>query len=73
MKAYGIPRYFELEFEDLKVIVFFARKSSIGHCKEKCGQYKSCIKNSRTKKRIRRYFKKKARKEAILKITKERL
>lgn len=61
MKPYGIPRVPELEWPDVVDIQKFARPSRAGRIFRADGDYKSYIRNSSTRKSIRRYWKKKAR------------
>lgn len=72
MKIYGYTgkgksKQFDLGFEDVLAIQTGGRKSSVGKLPEKSGEYKSYIRNSTTRKRNRRYFKKSLR----LKLKKE--
>lgn len=56
MKAYGLPRKFEVEYPDKGDIWEYGLKSSTGKIKNKT-VYRSNHKNSAKKRRIRRYFK----------------
>lgn len=60
MKAYGLPRNLDVQYPDKLDIWSYGRKSSIGKIKNKA-VYRSNHKNSAKKRRIRRYYKRKAR------------
>jgi hypothetical protein len=62
MKPYGYIKTgksvkFNIGYEDIEDIRIAGRKSSIGRFAEKCGIYKSYTRNSNSRKKARRYFK----------------
>lgn len=65
MKAYGIPRFPELEYPpDLADIYRFGLKSSLSRVKGKGGDIKNSFRNIENKANQRRFWKKKARRDA---------
>lgn len=68
MKPYGLPRVKEVEAPDLVDIQTYGLRSSAGNLPGKGGEIRSLFKNSRKKRNIRRYWKKRERK-----IIKEKL
>lgn len=67
MRAYGLPRESELKHPDVADIVLYARAGYIGHLPGKSDDYHrySC---GESKRRLRRYWKRQARKNNILAI-----
>jgi len=63
MKTYGLPREKDIEFPDLADIAYFGLKAGRLHPKWTA--------NGDSKKRVRRYWKKKARRLSKKQITKE--
>lgn len=61
MKAYGVPRVLDVEGPDCADLFRFALKSAKGHLREKGGDYKNNVRNTKVKARKRRYWKGKAR------------
>jgi hypothetical protein len=60
MKPYGLQI---IEYPDVADIQFMAAKSSIGRMPSKSGEYRSYTRSVQVKKAMRRYWKRKARKE----------
>ena len=65
MRGYGLPRHNDVKFPDMGDIRDYGLKSSAGNLEGKGGDIRSSHKNSQKKRNIRRYFKKKARREPI--------
>ena len=64
MKPYGIPRNKNVESPDVVDIQNYAMKSSAGRFKERGGDFKSYTRNSKSKRSVRRHFKKCARRNS---------
>jgi hypothetical protein len=60
MRAYGIPRYYELECADVATIQEFGLKSSAGRFPGRSGDYHP-YSRSHHRRTTRRYWKRKAR------------
>lgn len=61
MKPYGIPRHLDVGAPDMGDLHTYALKASAGNVKNKSGQIRSTFKKSAKKRRVRRYWKKRAR------------
>lgn len=68
MKAYGVPRDFDLQSPDVGTIGEFGLKSCAGSIRGKSGEFRGINKNSASKKRTRRRFKRNERARAVLEI-----
>ena len=63
MKPYGVPRRDNIERPDVADIQNTARAGHVGKFPEKCGKFKPYIRSTENRKAIRRYYKKKIRRE----------
>ena len=68
MRAYGVDRHPEQEWPDVADIQKFAMKSSAGRIFKENGEYKSYIRGSHARKTARRFWKKRARRSAMVEI-----
>jgi hypothetical protein len=68
MKPYGIPRTFDMMLVDPPVMRQYGLKGSTANLRGKGGDIRSSIKNSNTKREIRRSYKRKARQEGAAQI-----
>lgn len=64
-------RAWDLGYEDVLAIQIAGRKSSIGKFPEKCGVYKSYLRNTNTRAFYRRYWKKLFRTNNKLELKKQ--
>lgn len=57
MRAYGLPKDWDIDYPDQGSQFNFALKSSKGNIKQKCGKYKNFIRNTLNKKATRQIYK----------------
>ncbi len=61
MRAYGLPRDYDVDCPDKGSMHTYGLKSSKGNVKQKCGKYKNFVRNTKNKQSTRQIYKGMAR------------